>query len=139
LTISEIKIFRETWSRYLDPDDILFLRPIMNWGGKIDISQVLLKTRKRRFPCLSLWIGIFIDVEGNAFPCCECYATREKSDLLLGWVSTDNLKTIYTNEKLNHIRERHLRGEWDDITDCSQCDSWTFYPNIWIKLGRRWH
>lgn len=124
--------FQKFWSVYLkESNDVpLYLRELENWGGLIETND---NTNVERYPCLSLWSIVVIDMKGNAYPCCEALATREKSDLLLGNIMENRIKDIYSSKKYLELREKHLSCDWNSIKDCEKCDFWKSSPNIWIK------
>ncbi|MEM3503145.1 MAG: SPASM domain-containing protein [Nitrososphaeria archaeon] len=45
---------------------------------------------KKRYPCLSLWAGPVVSVEGRVHPCCRGFDQRE-SELKLGDLKTESL------------------------------------------------
>jgi len=137
-TEPEIEGFKNFWQPLIDSNDNIYIRQLINWGGKIDTKDVLVKVKGKRYPCLSLWIAVVVDLEGNVYPCCEALSTRENSDLLLGNIQEKSLTEIYSESKIREIRKKHLNNKWNDIAECSNCDSWSFYPNIWFKVGSKW-
>ena len=137
-TLSEIEGFKKLWNPLIYPDDNIYVRPLLNWGGKIDTKDILVQVKCERYPCLSLWTVIVVDRVGNVYPCCEALSTMENSDLLLGNIQEKSLVEIYTKNKIMKIRNKHLNGQWNDIPECSSCDFWSFSPNTWFKFNKRW-
>jgi len=132
-TVDSSQDFKRYWSERLKgPNDRPdYFRQLENWGGKIDTQRATLKTSKSRYPCLSLWSLVVVDVNGNAFPCCEALSDRKKSHLKLGNILEDSIADLYRGDKLMKIRKKHLAGEWDTFPECVNCDFWSSTPNIW--------
>lgn len=139
-TVSQIKAFKKFWSKKLTgPKDGIYVRRLENWGGKIDTKALQLKETKKRYPCSSLWSIVMIDINGNAYPCCEALSTREKSPLCLGNIQKSSVKELYTSEKYKNLREIHLKAKWDSIPECKYCDFWASSPNVWLKFKGKFY
>jgi len=64
--------------------------------------------------------------DGRVIPCCVDY----NASLTLGNVQNDTIPNLWTSEKINRLREQHLRGEFPDTcSDCNECES--------TKAGKR--
>lgn len=138
-TESEIKKFKNFWNPLIGQNDSIYIRPLLNWGGTVDIKDIEVREKGERYPCRSLLPGnVIILSNGNVYPCCEAQSTREKSDLLLGNVQEKSLAEIYSENRLKDIQKKHLNGQWSELSDCSNCDFWSFDENIWFKIGKRW-
>ncbi|MBD3387382.1 MAG: radical SAM protein [Candidatus Altiarchaeales archaeon] len=135
-TKRQIDDFIDHWKPLIRKSDHLHVRDLFNWGGQIDTSESTHEIQGR-YPCISLWIGLVVDVNGNVYPCCEALSTREKSGLLMGNIGEKPLKDIYYG-KIGEFRSAHINSEWDRISECERCDFWSGNPNIWIKWGNRW-
>lgn len=139
ITAKEIQGFKEFWAPLIDEGDTIKVKPLQRWAGRADEDLVSVEGNSERYPCLSLWISTAIDVDGNVYPCCQGYAARDpKEGLLLGNLREKSLKTIYSGDKIKDMRGKHLNGKWDEIPECSRCDLWYSYPNVWFKVGKRW-
>ena len=134
----KIEDFKKFWSKHLTlPNDIpLYERELENWGGKIQTTDVTLKTFKKRYPCRALWVIIMIDTDGNAYPCCEALSDRENSNLLLGNIIDNTIKEIYSSEKYRNIKNLHLSGDWRRIPECVNCDFWSSSRDIWFRTKK---
>lgn len=137
-TESEIKEFKEFLELFIGPNDSIYVRPLLNWGGKIDTDDLCVHGKGKRYPCISLWVSVSIDKDGNVYPCCEGFSSRENSELLLGNIHEKTLIEIYSDNRIKKIREKHLNSQWNDIPECSRCDFWSFSQNIWFKFNKRW-
>lgn len=137
-TESEIEKFKNFWNPLLGRNDNVYIRRLLNWGGTVDIKDIQVREKGYRYPCLSLWTNVAILNDGNVYPCCEAQSTRENSDILLGNVQEKSLTEIYSENRIEDIRKKHLKGQWNEISDCKNCDFWSFSENIWFKIGKRW-
>lgn len=136
-TKPEVKEFKESWSSLIGPNDSIYVRPLLNWGGKIDYNVLCVREKGKRYPCYSLWAVIAIDKNGNVYPCCDGFSSRKESDLLFGNVQEKPLIGIYS-EKIKEVRKMHLNSRWNDISVCSKCDLWSFSQNSWFNFRKRW-
>jgi radical SAM protein with 4Fe4S-binding SPASM domain len=136
-TESEIEQFKKFWNPFGGPDDNISVKPLLNVGGKIETSALSNREKGRRYPCYSLWTVLSVDKEGNVYPCCEGFSSREASDLLLGKIGRKPLIDIYS-DKIKSIRKKHLNSQWNDIHVCSACDSWSYHKNVWFSINKRW-
>ena len=139
-TESEIEKFKAVWNPLLGKNDTIFIRPLLNWGGTVDIKDIQVREKGDRYPCPSLWNGGVITLaDCNVYACCEAQSTREKSDLLLGNIQDKSFAELKSENRMKEIQEKHLRGEWNEFSDCVKCDMWSFNENIFFKIGRRWY
>ncbi len=138
-TKDEVQQFKKDWSPLIEENDLIHVRPLVNWSGEINLDELEIeentieKNRIIRYPCYNLWTTISIDKNGNIYPCCIGLSSREKGSLSLGNIKDKPLREVYFGTKLNTLRELHLSGQWDKIPDCKGCDFWTGQPNIWYK------
>lgn len=139
-TESEIEKFKNFWKPLLGRNDEIFIKPLLNWGGTVDIKDIQVRENGDRYPCPSLWnSGVIILADGNVYACCAAQSTRGKSDLLLGNVQEKSLSEIKSENKMKDIQKKHLRGQWNEYSDCVKCDMWSFNENIWFKIGGGWY
>lgn len=135
-TVSQIKDFRRFWSKHITGSVPIYIRELENWGGKIQTGDSTLKNKMNRYPCLGLWTLVVVDIDGNAYPCCEALADRENSNLLLGNIMDNTISELYSNEKYHRIRNLHLSGNWDSIPECVDCDFWSSAMNVWFTTKK---
>jgi radical SAM protein with 4Fe4S-binding SPASM domain len=144
LTLDEIQPFRKYWEPKVGPRDSVFVRPFQHWGdradrddGSIDVRPIV--NDERRYPCTSPWTVIAIDIDGNIYPCCKALGGgRDSSDILLGNIKSDSLKSIYAGDRIRALKKKHLRGKWGDFAECSDCTNWSCTANVWFKVGAEW-
>ena len=119
-------LFRLHWSSLLTgtPGGPYF-RELENWGGKIPTSGLTTKAPVSRYACPSLWIVIMVDVDGNAYPCCEALSDRTDSSFILGNIGRQTLKEIYMGTRYEEIRGIHKVKRWFEFRECRECDFWS--------------
>lgn len=133
----ELEDFKKFWKSLIGPGDAVSVKTLLNWGGQINSKKMGANNKGQRYPCLSLWVAVSIDKEGNVYPCCEAFAAREKSALWLGNIQNKPLSEIY-NSKIKLIRRAHLNKKWSQFKDCAQCDFWSDSANIWFEIRNKW-
>ena len=58
--------------------------------------------------------------DGRVIPCCVDY----NAELTLGNVQNDTISNLWKNEKIDRLREQHLREVFPDTcADCNECES----------------
>ena len=58
--------------------------------------------------------------DGRVIPCCVDY----NANLMIGNIQNDTIPNLWKSEKLNILREQHLKGEFPDTcANCNECES----------------
>ena len=96
--------------------------------------------QKFRYPCWDIYSRIYIDVEGNVYPCTignDSY--RESSNMCLGNLFNDFILTLFNNEKIQAARLRAERGKLS-FPECRMCNIWSLTPNNfeWDETQQTW-
>lgn len=123
----EIESFRQKWKNF---PVIIDIREPHNFGGKIGDKK---NENIKRYPCYHLWFSPGINWDGQVSICC-CDALKEE---IIGNVRKESLSEIWKSEKLQKYREHHLKGEYDKINLCKNCDVWQTYPDIFFKNQKK--
>ena len=95
----------------------------------------------KRYPCWDIYTRVYIDVEGNLYPCTignDSY--REGSHLCLGNVRNDNLFNLFNNKIIREARYKSEKGELP-FPECDKCNIWALTPNNfeWDRLNKVWN
>lgn len=72
--------------------------------------------------------------DGRVIPCCVDY----NANLMIGNIQNDTIPNLWKSEKLNILREQHLKGEFPDTcANCNECESnkadKRFFVNVLTK------
>jgi radical SAM protein with 4Fe4S-binding SPASM domain len=65
--------------------------------------------------CHQPWTSIYIDVNGDVFPC------TDNLDVNLGNIFKESMNKIFNSKKMNEFRRKSVRG---DIKNCEKCILW---------------
>jgi len=58
--------------------------------------------------------------DGRVIPCCVDY----NANLMIGSAQNETVPNLWKNEKMNFLREQHLKGEFPDTcANCNECES----------------
>jgi len=58
--------------------------------------------------------------DGRVIPCCVDY----NANLMIGSVQNETIPNLWKNEKMDLLREQHLKGEFPDTcANCNECES----------------
>ena len=82
-----------------------------------------------RYPCWDIYTRIYIDVEGNLYPCTignDSY--REASNLCLGNILEDTTLNLFNNLKIQEARHKAEKG-FLPFPECGICNIWSLTPN----------
>ena len=101
-------------SRGMENNISHFLRA---FGRKMDTAELY-----RVIPCYYGWLGVRIDVEGNAYPCCKCYES-------MGNIQEQDFHSIWYGKGYRIFRNRSLKinrgGKKADGCECGSCTHFT--------------
>ncbi|MFH1966734.1 MAG: radical SAM protein [Patescibacteria group bacterium] len=126
---TEIKKFYKRWSSY---PVIIDIKEPHNFGGQIETGRSI-DSLPKRYPCYHLWLAPGINWDGQVSICC-CDTFK---DAIIGNVNQNSLHKIWNGEKLKQYRDYHLRGKYDKIPVCKNCDVWTTYPDIFFEYQKK--
>lgn len=126
---SEIKEFRKKWSGY---PVALEIRDEHNYGGKIENNPLKL-TPAKRYPCYHLWFTLGINWDGEVTICCD----DPQREAIIGNVKNSTLAQIWQSDILKNYRQYHLKGDYDKIPLCENCDVWDIYPDIFFERQKK--
>lgn len=103
------------------PDRFVIRKP-HNWGGSLKIAEPesadtgFKKTKILK--CTFLWYAMVILSDGKVVPCPQDFFGR----LELGDINRKNLKEIFNDNKIVHMRKKFSGRDIDDLHPCSNCD-----------------
>jgi radical SAM protein with 4Fe4S-binding SPASM domain len=70
-----------------------------------------------RVPCRHLWQQLIVLRTGDVVPCCVDIDARTA----VGNMYEESLASIWTGERLQHMRAMHLAGRADELPGCAEC------------------
>ncbi len=70
------------------------------------------------FACSQLWQRMIVAWDGEVTVCC----VDSKKEYIVGHLTKNSLKEIWTNEKYDYIRSKHRLGKYYDIEMCRKCE-----------------
>lgn len=120
----QARAFMRHWEKIVDA---VYISSAVNWTGEIETKPVSQRTYQKRRPCLRLWRNLVIHADGRVAICCYDYEGR----IIIGDVNQQSIKDIWQGEKLKHLRQRHLQGEFDKLKLCAYCDVWHYPSDAW--------
>ena len=71
------------------------------------------------FCCPMPWQRLVISWQGKCYPCCR----DEKELYCVGDVNTESINNIWKSEKMNQLRNQHMKGEWNKLEVCRICQN----------------
>lgn len=86
-----------------------------NWAGGLGDSR----KDSRQLPCLRIWQTFTVLCNGDVALCCMDYDGAVK----LGNVKDNTIYEIFNGKKLQKIREAHLKGDFEKIPICKNCEA----------------
>ena len=127
---------------YLDDKVIVYNRYVFNKPVLEKTGKGLVNVNKadfgKRYPCWSMYSRVYIDIDGNAYPCTignDCY--REGSDLCIGNIKRQNLVDIFNNKKMMQARSDSENNK-RPFPECKWCTAWELFPNNFEYVESRW-
>lgn len=123
-TENQTKQFLKRWK---NKKVIAELRDMHNYGGNIKKTHV--KKAKKRYPCYHLWLSPAIHWNGDFSICCNDYTRK----LVLGNVKNQTIHKMWIGPKIQHYRKLHLKGKYNQMPLCGNCDVWSIYSDLFFK------
>ena len=122
----QIRDFQRMWS--IDGVDEVRIKE-----DEIVIPEVALEERvhhtRRRHPCYQLWQGpAMVNYKGEFFPCCHTWQTEP-----IGNVRDSSVYDLWNSERMERMREAHLKGDLTDYPECQDCHAPN--PRLPVILG----
>lgn len=116
---SEIKSDAEKQKAFRDnfrglPLDKLVVKEFHNWAGEVETKH----KRKTFSPCTFLWNALVIFWDGAVLPCSQDFFGY----YILGNVNDSSLAEIWNNDKIVHLRKKHLKRNIEEFDTCRECD-----------------
>ena len=111
--------------------DHIYFQGLCNWGNDkwnnekyTDFRMTPLKMKRERYPCPSIFDTLVLHPDGNYYICGMAYQQHVigKEVALLG--NSANITIMEAWRRLSYYRQKHLRGEWDKLECCRECNAW---------------
>lgn len=129
--------FKAHWEGKIDA---VLLRPLGNWGGSesLALMQKLAemgyvpahRADGPRYPCNSAFMHFQLQPDGHYMPCIGTTPEYESNlEYSLGHASETTWSEAWA--RLTRMRMAHLRGEWDKVPACRNCNIWSLWHNAW--------
>jgi len=139
-------IIENELSEFLDNTTYVFYRdmynkPVLENDDNIHfIDKIKNNITNKRYPCWSIFSRVYIDVNGNCYPCTignDSY--RETSSLMIGNVKDFSIINLFNHSYLQEARNRSLISELP-FSECSKCNIWSLLPNNfnWNVNTNKW-
>lgn len=95
---------------------------------------------ERRYPCWDIYTRVYVDVDGNVYPCTignDSY--RSNSELCLGNIRRTSLSELFNGERIREARRCSEEGGLP-FHECTHCNVWSLTPNNfrWDGQVQRW-
>jgi len=140
--INDEKEMKILFDEYIDMSIELYSRPAYNKPVFQNNDEMVVECdevhRGNRHPCWSIYSRIYIDVDGNVYPCTignDCY--RDNSKLNIGNVSKQEVIHIYNNFYIKDARNAAENGCLP-FAECRNCSVWSLLPNNFQWIDDRW-
>lgn len=113
----DIKKINKLWD---DDIDLIAIKMPENWaGGKNINTPFSLPYPIKKWPCKGIFDSFNIYWDGKVVLCCRDYDAQ----LVVGNVNKETIQKVWAGNKLKIIRQKHLRGNFDEIPICKNCDT----------------
>jgi len=130
----DIDAVEEFWLPHVD---LFQKRKFLTWGIN-DLEQSADTTPylpvEDRIPCPIIFDRLLIDSRGRAMFCIHDIAG--KTDM--GNIHDQSIKSIWSSEDFNKIRQAHLNCKGDQIDICKNCEDWQFrsWNHNYFKMAK---
>ena len=140
--LNDEKEMKSLFKDYLYDNVIVYKRYVYNKpsvisraNGRVNVASAY---KINRFPCWSMYTRVYVDIDGNAYPCTignDSY--RDKSDMKIGNIKDQNLISIFSSKKINNARKR-AENKKISFIECEECTAWQLFPNNFHLEGDKW-
>lgn len=95
------------------------------------------------YPCYHLHKTRIVSREGNALACCMVFP-EEQGDLSLGNLASTSYAALYSEGRVEKLRELDFAGRLGELKPCDTCNAWKTVPNFWWRnplhplVGPKW-
>jgi len=107
----QIEDYKEFWGKIVEDVAVLDMLDLEGGVTKTIVSK--------EFQCPDLWQRLVITKSGYVGMCCGDHRVM----VVLGDVRQDSIEDIWHSDKLNEIRELHIKGESHKIEACRICET----------------
>jgi len=116
----------------------VYFKPVLQ--KESTLVNVHTPNEKRRYPCWDIYSRVYIDVNGNFYPCTignDSY--RETSALCVGNIRNNTILELFNSSKMRDTRDSFEKGEVP-FPECCNCNIWALTPNnfSWDEKAQRW-
>lgn len=102
----------EFYHTFLPYTDLIAFNPLMDWRHRDSNIEY-----EEDYYCTSLFQRLVVGADGRVVMCIN----DELGDVILGDAHNQTIHEIWNGDKLNEIRQMHLRGEWKKLRPCQRC------------------
>lgn len=108
-------------------------RNLHSYAGKINLDKFGAKNIENgpAHPCYHLFLAPAVAWNGKILICCS----DPKQEEVIGSFPEVSIAKAWNSEKLNSIRESHLRGKYSGI--CATCTIPQQYPDLFFRFQKR--
>ncbi len=114
-TEEDTKKIIQIWSPIVDKVAITAVTESADVRG---VSLVNINPDSKKVPCLMLWKTLAVLWNGDVTVCC----TDIIGDLVVGNILKESLQSLWKGSKLSQIRNVHLKGEFEKLPKCRNCE-----------------
>ncbi len=112
--------FIDMFKEYFGRNFKITFYPIHNWGGSLSgeyEKRYSARTKQLKAYCPRIFdTHVLIRVDGSLSLCCQDYDNQYS----LGKVE-NSIEEFWNSPKIIGIREKHVEGNWDDVSICRNC------------------
>lgn len=130
------------FAEFLTDDVIVYNRYVFHKPALDDAAEDVVNINNADFanrpPCWSMYSRVYVDIDGNVYPCTignDSY--RESSALNLGNLGDSTVLEIFNNERIRVGREAAEKGEVP-FPECEKCTLWALFPNNFHRDDDQW-
>ena len=120
----EVKRYIQEWKGLVDGVSVSLIH---NWTGDIESKEFIYKKSLLRDPCRLLWMDMVINWDGKVPLCCNDYEAKVE----LGDINSQTIMEVWGGQRLELIRQNHLKKEFGHIPICVNCQYNFHYKSPW--------
>jgi len=140
--LNEEREMQNLFKEYIDEKVIVYNRYVYyktavedRGKGKVNVNHA---DFGNRHPCWSMYSRVYVDIEGNVYPCTignDSY--RVAYQLCIGNIKHQSLISIFNNERMQKARLDAESGRLP-FPECNVCTLWELFPNNFEFISGKW-
>ncbi len=124
-SLEEREKFIEYWVRKVD---VVSVAETWDINTKVVSANPLNNSWGKRTVCQMPWFNFEVSWQGDIIPCTSYMPIAQVDNGIMGNITTNSLKEIWSSEKYRNFRNRNIKFDLKELP-CENCERWKLYES----------